>query len=236
MAAAGAPESLRGLLPSEQTMASWQSLEDARRWIGLKSVVLKEICGLLGDTELDHLGLFGATDPAVISRVLKEAYVPVPPAAEGDGFGEPRLLTTLERTSIALMYNASRAKHGLTMVDVLSEQAQPSAADHASVMAATVIAAATGGGMPNPLEMVTLSTTIDQAADGQVKILPPDRIAELARNYRAAMTTDPPDEQSYTDKQISALVRRVEAGLPPMWIWQYGGRTGIAWNATSSSV
>ena len=173
MAAAGAPDSLRGLLPSAQIMANWDCLDDARRWIGLKSLVLREVCGLLGDPELDHLGLFAATDPAVISRVLKETYVPVPSADGGDGFGEPRLLSTLERTSIALMYNASRAKHGLTMVDVLSEQAQPSAVDQASVMAATVIAAASGGGMPNALEMVTLSTTIDQAADGQVKILPP---------------------------------------------------------------
>jgi hypothetical protein len=77
--------------------------------------------------------------------------------------------------------------------------------------------------------MVSLSTTIDQAADGQVKLLPPERLAEFTRNYRAAMTTDPPDDQTYTDKQISALVRRVEAGVPPhvdFAVWgKHGNRT-----------
>ena len=99
MAAGGVPATLRNVLPTNEILAGWSTLEDARKWVDMPADTHDAICEALGDRGLDNIMVFATIDPLAIRTV-----------AETLDMGQGKLLSPIERTLLGIMYNAARQK------------------------------------------------------------------------------------------------------------------------------
>ena len=211
MASGGSAELLRNILPTEEILRGWSTIEDARAWSQLPEETLGEIMAVMGSRTCTNLVIFAGLDPMVLKHAAAETQV--------DG----RNLTPIERVLLGMTYNAARQKFKLELVDIVAGPAPMAPAPpppHPVMQGMSQVHSI------NPLKKVKLCNVIDQASDGEVEMLPAGVLEDLKRQYRAVMGSDPPKEEAASNGQLTCLYKVVEIGNAPnvdMGIWKPNG-------------
>ena len=98
------------LLPSAAVMEAWTKLDDARSWAALAPERLRELLEILGDADLDNIVLMAALDPSMVRDAMEKVRKDV------GGVASP--WSAFERVKANLLYNASRQRFGMPLVDL----------------------------------------------------------------------------------------------------------------------
>jgi len=102
--------SIGALLPSAAVMEAWTKLDDARSWAALAPERLRELLEILGDADLDNIVLMAALDPSMVRDAMEKVRKDV------GGVASP--WSAFERVKANLLYNASRQRFGMPLVDL----------------------------------------------------------------------------------------------------------------------
>ena len=201
---------MRYMLPKDDILANWNTIEDARVWLGVDPRVLEAFMEEMGGAHFTSIILFGGTDPATFRHTMEVTRIAV-------AGGPDRPLKPVEQTQLNLMYNSIRCKLRQELVDVSTPNpvVQMSAGAAAPMVLNPGTGAVGGFGVINPLMKVSMRTVIDQACDGEVEALSATELDRLRRNYRSIVGADPPKDHNPTDNQLSGLWRRLEVGGAP---------------------
>eukprot|EP00972_Heterocapsa_arctica_P010587 1554629-Heterocapsa_arctica.AAC.1 len=70
-----AAQQLRGLVPTDGTLAGWADVEAARAWAALPLPALVAVLTQIGDPELDNLALLAALGADVLRDALRLARI-----------------------------------------------------------------------------------------------------------------------------------------------------------------
>ena len=199
-------------------------MKDAQAWAGIADDALVAVLTALGDPNLDNLVLFAGVDPAVIRHTIDTVQ-----AVES---GAPVQLNPFTRVKFGLLYNACRCKFGLDLVDVTSKApATPQAAAAQAGAAATALTLAPGSSgqaaPQNPMHTIRLSSVLDQASDAEVQKLTSMEVADKRQRFASILGGEPLEHQEFSDSQLSAMVRTVEAGNPPFADFAIFRRNGV---------
>ncbi|CAK0856481.1 unnamed protein product, partial [Prorocentrum cordatum] len=189
-----------GVLPSVEAMEQWTEIEAARAWAGLELGALKSVLTKLGDPDLTSMPILASLPPSAARSAVAKARV------DRGGREAGERLTAIQKGRLNLLYNALRRKFGLHLEPVDQEPPQPQAA-----------AAATPGSAaaPHAANLVNLSAVLDQGLKGEVELYSHAQLQKIRNNYIVLMGDEPMGRHNYTDEQISALGRRLEAGFVP---------------------
>lgn len=218
------PEKMKGLLPKQEVLATWQTVADARQWAGLSEEVAGQFLEYLGNRNMNNLPLLAAVTPAMVRKAIAEVRLPAATVEGEEGPPEARCCTPFEKTQLGLFFNAARARFDLDPVDVVGEQREQPTGQGPTGTAAS----APNTAPLNPLHKVKLSSVLDQASDAEVQLLPPEVLADKRARYKDVQGGDPLERNNFTDAQLSALSQRVAGGGPPyadFAVWgPYGSR------------
>ena len=200
----------RALLPSNETVATWTSIQDAGKWAKIGVDDMKKFLEGLGDESLDDLPVLVSVDTADIRKSIADAN-----------------FNPIVKSKFAIFLNGVRFKFELEPLAWFGEAGKP-----------TEVPVGGGGSEssgthppPTSLVKVSLSTVVDQALSQEVPMLSHTELATRRRRY-LSMGDPPLPEHDPTDAQLSALSFLVMTGAPPphLWIWGFGGRTVHGFN------
>ncbi len=181
------------LIPSAELLASWNTLEQARGWIGVTEEEWTSVARGLGDGALDNLLLIAAIPDADYINARDEAG-----------------LTAVRRAAMNLLINAIKHKFGVTTA-VMNEPATTTTATATAASSSTLP-------MPDPMLMmpparVKISQVLNQASDQEVPLLPEAELATLRKNYVMLNGDAPLEGSEVTDAQLTALRYMQQMGL-----------------------
>ena len=178
------------VLPSQTELASLDTVEKVRLWVGVDSAVWTRFSSMMGTfPNVRTLASLPLSSLRAGMSAVRIATTGDPPQRE---------LTPAEIIHVALMWRVARQAFGIQDVDPL---APPSAGDGA---AATLAVLASPG-----RKKVKANAVIDQMDESEIDILNQSELDEAYQNHVALTGWDPPAEAEPTPEQIAALKTKV---------------------------
>ena len=215
---------LAALLPADDIINGWADLQAALDWAQLPAELLLTLIKELGEDALPTMQVLASVEDAELRDAMGKIGV-----------------TAMKKARVNLLLNSLRRRFGLPLVDYLAAAltaATPASSSSSSstvgpldpTVLATIVSAVTAATKPAiTLGAVKMAHVIDQASNDEVPPLDEKTINELRQELHKKLEGEPLESEEYTDAQVTAFKRRVDAGQSPACdyavLGPYGCRT-----------
>lgn len=197
--------SFANLLPKPDELAAFDDFDKVLSFGKLELNDWKLVAAKLGDEHLKDLIVIAGLSPPMVTKAMDEAD-----------------LSAILRVKVSLVYNATRAKFGMEVVDINFVNVRP------EVPPGSSLPAGAAPGNVAKLDKLRVRDHFDQGSRLEVVPIGFDKILALRRVWVTAKGNDPPSRKTLTDNQFSVLSGLVEMGHNPVGfdtgVWRPGGR------------
>ena len=192
---------MKALLPKSDILKNWESIKDAIGWAKLPEDLLLKIANQLGEEEVPSMEVLAAVEVDVVKHAMRALNV-----------------TALKRTRVNLFMNALRLKYDLPLLDYtkVPADADKQQAEKRNIdvdMIDAMLRANQAKALAGP--SVTVAHVLDQASSEQLVPLPADEVDNLRQALHDKLDGEPLEGETFTDSQLTAFKKRLDAGGSP---------------------
>ena len=215
---------LAALLPNDDVINSWTDLSAALGWAQLPADLLLSLIKELGEDALPTMQVLASVEDNELREAMGKIGV-----------------TAMKKARMNLLLNCLRKRFGLPLVDYLAAAPAPSpgpslpsssssgaAPSLDPTVLASIVTAVTAATKPNiTLGAVKMSHVIDQASSDEVPPLDEMTINALRKELHRKLEGEPLETEEYTDAQLTAFKRKLDAGQSPACDYAVLGPYGV---------
>ena len=186
------------LLPSKATVDAWEDLKTAVAWAKVPEELLLAIVLKLGEEVLPDMNVLAAVEVGDIKEAMRALDV-----------------TALKRTRVNLLLNALRLKFSLGLTDYTKfEATEQKQSDNVNAEAIEALLR-TAMLKPATLNTVRVAHVLDQASADEVPPLEAAEVDQLRKELHDKLEGEPLESEEFSDAQLTAFKRRLDAGGTP---------------------
>ena len=200
---------LAALLPSDVIVNAWTDTAAALAWAKIPTELMMQLIKELGEDEMPSLELLAAVEADEVKTALGKMGV-----------------TAMKKARINVLLNALRKRFGLPLLDYL-KPAEPTIVTPSSSSSsgappldptalASIVAAVTAATrVPVTMGAVKMAHVIDQSSADEVPPLDQKTIDGLQQELHEKLEGEPLESEEFSDSQLTAFKRKVDAGQSP---------------------
>ena len=193
---------LLALLPTAEVMAQWEKIDAALLWAKVEKELLQKISEVLGEADIPGMTVLAALEVEDVQNAMVSLD-----------------LTTIKKTRINLLMNALKQKYGMPLLDFTKQQEKPAEVMQQTGFSVTAldafIKAAQDKATGATGSTVAVAHVLDQTSTEQLALLPQADVDRLRQNLHTKLGGEPLESEAFTDAQLTAFKRRLDAGGSP---------------------